>query len=274
MTSYLLGGLIAFVTTYFWKDIIIDLLYETDMVRENYLHHKIPLGVGIAILLSTLSASFFILFTTQQPMLFFIYLFGIAVVGFSGIIDDMIGTHKVKGFRGHMGSLIHGVLTTGGLKAIVGGLASLLIAFWISNTWSEKIVHGFILVLSINMINLFDVRPGRASKVFLASIFFIWIFSSAPNRFISALAVGSVLGMVGGDLKGHYMMGDIGSNILGFTVGISICLLSSLYSKLLILLIYILLQITAEKISISSVIQKYRFLRFLDALGTTKKPLP
>lgn len=250
---------------------IIDLLIQTNMIRENYNQQKIPLGMGIVIFLSTIVAAFFVLFTTQQPMFFFMFLFGTASVAFAGIIDDILGDHSVKGVRGHLSQLAGGVLTTGGLKAIVGGLVSLLLAFWISNTWMERMIHVLLLVISINMINLFDVRPGRADKVFLINMAILWVLISAPSRFISLLTVGAVLGICGGDLKGRFMMGDVGSNLLGFTLGFTLVTSNQMALKISFLILYGIIHIIAERVSLSKIIENHKWLKKLDTIGTMEK---
>ena len=48
--------------------------------------------------------------------------------GLFGLLDDLVGTGTRRGFRGHVGALRHGELTTGLLKLVGGGLVAVGVA--------------------------------------------------------------------------------------------------------------------------------------------------
>ena len=63
------------------------------------------------------------------------------------------------------------------------------------------------------------------------------------------------------------MMGDAGSNALGFTLGFFTVLYANFIMNLFIFLFLIIIHIIAEKSSITKIIEGNRILRFLDQLG-------
>src|SRR3954452_19531719 len=93
------------------------------------------------------------------------YLLGIAFLGF---LDDSLGrggaSGAPRGWRGHLAALRAGSLSTGAIKAI-GALA--LGAYVVSGRGLEDwryIADVALLILTTNLFNLLDLRPGRAEK--------------------------------------------------------------------------------------------------------------
>ena len=67
----------------------------------------------------------------------------VAAVGFGlfGLLDDLAGSTARRGFRGHVGALRQGELTTGLLKLVGGGLVAVVVAWPVGRglrcpTWS------------------------------------------------------------------------------------------------------------------------------------------
>ena len=96
-----------------------------------------------------------------------------------GLADDL-GEDSVdrrKGLRGHLGALAHGEVTTGGLKVLGIGAGALVAAAlatpghradgsrrsaigWLADVGAS----GALIASSANLVNLLDLRPGRALK--------------------------------------------------------------------------------------------------------------
>ena len=62
-------------------------------------------------------------------------------------------------------------------------------------------------------------------------------------------------------------MGDVGSNVIGITLGIYCALTQTLLAKSIYLLMLILIHILAEKVSITKVIENNKILNYIDNLG-------
>ena len=72
---------------------------------------------------------------------------GFAVMSFVGIIDDMLGGDRVKGLKGHLKSLFQRRLTTGGLKAVMGGMTAGLISAVVSANLLEWALNCILIML-------------------------------------------------------------------------------------------------------------------------------
>ena len=119
-----------------------------------------------------------------------------------------------------------------------------------------------------NIINLFDLRPGRAGKVFLLLSLVLIVTSFAKNyNFIIYSAIGIMMVYIRYDLKARAMMGDIGSNALGMTIGTFCVVTHSLNIKIIYLIVLILLHIISEVSSFSKIIKNNKFLTYLDNIG-------
>ncbi|MGH3253528.1 MAG: hypothetical protein ACRDOI_45960, partial [Trebonia sp.] len=89
---------------------------------------------------------------------------GLGGVAF-GVIDDLRGSGKRRGLRGHLGALAHGEVTTGTVK-LAGLAATGLAAALAEGGGPEDIaINAGLIAGGANLLNLFDLRPGRAIKV-------------------------------------------------------------------------------------------------------------
>jgi len=190
-------------------------------------------------------------------------------MGFAGVIDDLAGDKRIKGLINHVRSTLKSNMTTGFLKALIGFLAACIISFRTAGSFAELVADVLVITLSANAINLFDMRPGRAVKVFLTIS--VMILLSSAGRTAEALPliilVMTVLIYISYDLREKCMLGDTGANILGITLGYYSTLFLSFGSKLMLLVLLILLNTAAERMSINALINSSRILSYLDGLG-------
>ena len=245
MNNYILYAILiltGLLGTYAIIPLFRSLLIESNVLRPNYKKDMIPVSMGIVFLpMLIINAIILAYFTTNfKDMLhIFIFLFGLVSMFFAGILDDIIGNRDVSGLKGHFKSLLNGKLTTGGFKALFGGFIGLVISIAISKNIYDIVINTLIIALSTNLMNLLDLRPGRAIKGYLLIQ----------------------------DLKAKAMMGDTGSNVLGISIGILFVMGYPLKVRLIWLAFLIFIHILTEKYSLTKIIENNKFLNFIDKLG-------
>ncbi|MBS4539972.1 hypothetical protein GOQ27_15960 [Clostridium sp. D2Q-11] len=256
--------LLSYIINLVLCDKILHLIYESQHIQINYLGLSIPNSMGLSISITQLILAPIVLIYYNDYNVFMIILIG-ELVAFMGIIDDFFGNSS-KGFKGHVMELINGRLTSGILKIIIGSLSSLFTAYILYTNLYIFVLDSLIIVLSINTLNLFDMRPGRVMKIFYISLGIILIFT-AYNRYdlLSIIIIGSSLAYFPIDIKGRAMLGDIGSNVLGYYLGVSI--VTNDINKPIILLILLVINLISEKVSLSKIISNNKILNYFDYLG-------
>lgn len=163
--------------------------------------------------------------------------------------------------------MLKGKLTTGGFKALLGGLVGLLITVSISKSISYILVGTLVIALSTNFMNLLDLRPGRAIKVYILISIIIFIFSSVFEKEVMMLILPAVVAYFYYDLKAMAMMGDAGSNVLGISIGVFIVTSFDLKVQIFYLAILVAIHIIGEKFSITKLIENNHILNYIDKLG-------
>lgn len=252
-----------------------DMLKKSNFTQINYRGEEIPIGMGIVfVILSPILIILVSLLTRISIIESLLISFGIMAMGFVGIIDDFLGNKDAKGFKGHIKAIFRGELTTGGFKAVVGFIIAFLISFLIYLIFNGRIIDIFINTLLIslftNIINLFDLRPGRACKVYLFFLIIINLFVFKIT-FNSLILFSIILGYIRKDLKAEVMLGDTGSNSLGISLGIIAAILCPIEVRIGFLISLLILHVISEFFSFSAIIEKNRALKFLDDLGRRNK---
>ncbi len=282
LLRYLLLLTVSALLTVFLIPYLNNLLTESNLLKPNYRGVSIPAATGlifVIVLPITVGLGFLLAinsFISVHAVLFLLVILG---MGLAGLMDDCLGSHTVKGFRGHVKAFIkERKLTTGGFKALFGGTVALV--FSIANArlngfgqYPWMFVVDFLLVaLTANIINLFDLRPGRAGKVFLLIFTIILLLSknfiNFTGLFLPVLVI--LLVYLPHDLKAKMMLGDSGSNLLGASLGMMMVWMLSGFGKIIALIIFLGLQFAAEKLSFSEIIDKYGPLKYFDQLGRDK----
>lgn len=263
---------ISLVSTLICIPFIKLMLVESNITRKNYKGDSIPVGMGIVIVPVIIINSIFLNFSINNDIenqkILLIFIVGIMTMASVGLIDDLIGNRDQTGFKGHIIYLFKGKLTTGALKALIGGIISLLLGSLFTSNIIEILVNTLIIALFTNFINLLDLRPGRALKGFLImSILFIISSISSQVRAILTSVMAYAIGSFPQDIKGKSMMGDIGSNALGITLGIVTIISYTMIIKYFILALLIVIHIITEKYSLTSIIENNSVLNFMDRLG-------
>jgi UDP-N-acetylmuramyl pentapeptide phosphotransferase/UDP-N-acetylglucosamine-1-phosphate transferase len=211
--------------------------------------------------------------------------------GTVGGYDDLVGMRpeqKAKGFRGHLGALAEGRVTSGLIK-IAGVGASALVASALLDApkigttsrkllppaGSETTVSGKLWRIALgagviagtaNLVNLLDLRPGRAAKAALFAGAPLAAGSDAAGG-IAAGTVGAAAALLPADLNEEIMLGDAGANALGALLGVALAARTGTIGRAVLLAGLAALTATSEKVSFTRVIERTPVLRELDALG-------
>jgi UDP-N-acetylmuramyl pentapeptide phosphotransferase/UDP-N-acetylglucosamine-1-phosphate transferase len=238
--------------------------------RRNFRGDTIPTGFGFMLAMSAVPV--YAVIVTIHSHCAFISLFLLAVLGFGllGLIDDVYGNRSVGGFVGHFGQLRHGKVSTGLIKAVGGGMLAVLIGLSAAR-WNvaHGFINGLVIALSANLLNLLDLRPGRAVYCFWVGV--LLLIPSAfrtPSSLVEIIPVCvPAIVLTALDRSARVMLGDAGSNVLGAVLGLwMVCSSCGIVSRLLVVAFLIAVHIYAEKHSISDMIEANRFLRRLDRL--------
>ena len=258
MSQYIFHAILfalGFLGTYFMIPLFKSMLVNGNVIRPNYKNEMIPVGMGIVFLPMIIINSIILGYITMNT------------IWAVGALDDLIGNRNVSGLKGHFKSLFKGELTTGGFKALFGGFVGLVVSVCISSSIVDIIVNTLIIALSTNLMNLFDLRPGRAIKAYLVIMIPIYITLTGYTKVFPLLILPNVLAYFNTDLKARGMMGDTGSNVLGISIGVLMALGYGIKVRLAWLVFLILMHLITEKFSLTKIIEKNRVLKFIDNLG-------
>ena len=190
-----------------------------------------------------------------------------------GGYDDLAGSGDRRGFRGHLGALAHGELTTGAAKLGGIGATGLAASAVLGGGPVDTLLNAGLIAGGANLVNLFDLRPGRASKVTVASggLLAAAAPASAP---LAAVPVGAALALLGEDLGERAMLGDAGANALGALLGTAAAAGLPRAARIALLTGIIGLTAASEVVSFTKVIERTPPLRWLDMLGRRPVPAP
>ena len=249
---------------------ISKMLENSGMIRENYRGDMIPVGLGLVFIPTLVINSIILIYSNIVPekiIMIYMLLFASIAMSFVGIIDDSLGNRGVTGLIGHFKALFKGSLTTGAFKALLGGFVGLTLAVTLSKSIPNIIVATLVVALSTNMMNLFDLRPGRAIKAYVILAIIIFLASAKFNREVMMLIVPAVLAYFYFDLRALTMMGDAGSNVLGVSIGVFIVSSFDLPIQLVSLVLLVAIHVLTEKFSLTKIIENNKFLNYVDKLG-------
>jgi UDP-GlcNAc:undecaprenyl-phosphate/decaprenyl-phosphate GlcNAc-1-phosphate transferase len=179
-----------------------------------------------------------------------------------GAYDDLAGSGDRRGFRGHLGALRQGEVTTGAVKLGGIGVTGVVSAALAGGSPVDVILNAGLVAGSANLLNLFDLRPGRAIKVAAAS----GVLLGAAGQDSVSAPLGAALALLPEDLGERAMLGDAGANALGAMLGASAAGLSR-PARIALLAGIAGLTAASEKVSFTKVIARTPALNWLDMLG-------
>lgn len=259
-------------------------LAEAGFMRRNYAGRDVPVPSGILIPLAA-----FVALGISAPLDrlvddgilvgtglagVMIYIIGVCLLGTlddllgTPVIEDGLGRQEPRGVRGHLKATFGGGFSTGAVKAIGAlGLAAFAMGLIVPGDW-EYLLAVALVVVTTNLFNLLDLRPGRALKVFFALAIGLalgaWTLEPVWEM---GVFLGSLPVLFFYDIKERGMLGDTGSNVLGAMAGLWMVLVLSTTAQLIALAVVLLITLYGEFRSISQLIDRTPLLRFVDQLG-------
>lgn len=300
--------------------------------RRNFAGEAVHTGYGLAIWLPAVAALGWSVtqgLPAAAPAATALVIFGLV-----GLADDRWGDRSAGGFRGHLSRLAREVrLTTGLVKLSVGGGAALVLGLWLAGDaapallrvllepsapstaslpplpdlapqpppeWAglvQVLAGAAVIALGANTINLFDLRPLRALKVFGGSAALLLAVTVVPlltQGRLPALPTGwpawlrgtpaapaVAVGLLGPALaaalvyapleaRRRAMLGDTGANALGALLGVTACVVLPLIGLIGLAAALAALNLYAETHSLSALIQSRPLLDRLDRWGWRK----
>lgn len=183
---------------------------------------------------------------------------GLAAIGAVGAYDDLCGDSGTKGVRGHLGALRRGVVTSGAVKIGVVSCAGLAIARGESRSRGIGLLRdGALVAGAANVVNLFDLRPGRAYKVAVPAAL---LPGGGP-------IAGVLSASVADDLRGRTMLGDCGANALGAAAGAAVVRDLPPTARWVCLGAVVAITYASERVSFSAIIERHPVLDRIDRAG-------
>jgi UDP-N-acetylmuramyl pentapeptide phosphotransferase/UDP-N-acetylglucosamine-1-phosphate transferase len=194
-----------------------------------------------------------------------------AAAGGFGLYDDLAGDSHARGLRGHARAALEGRLTTGLIKLAgltAGGCVAAAVNARHQRVTTPAVVATDALLIAgmANLINLLDLRPGRAAKV-SAVVAAPLAFGRGRGAAPAAAAVAATLAVLPADLAESVMLGDCGANALGATLGASMCASLPARGRMTALCAVVAATLASERMSFTEVIDRTPLLAALDRLG-------
>ena len=263
----LAAALAGAATTVLSLEVVVRRLHGDRHVRPNFRDRPVVATGGLALVAPLVVGGALCAFA-DVPKIGLTMTAGGLLTAALGFVDDVYGDRRAGGLVGHARAFLRGEVTTGLLKAGGGaiiGLGCALVLGW-RGPWG--ILAGAVIALASNMTNLFDLRPGRAIKLWLP--FAVWcMFSSAigSGRVVVAAVAGGAVVFLVADLRERVMLGDTGAGLLGVVVGVAAVALGSRLVVLVLVGVLLALTLASERVRFSAVIEAVPPLRWVDGLG-------
>ncbi|NUR59294.1 MAG: hypothetical protein HOV87_11590 [Catenulispora sp.] len=183
--------------------------------------------------------------------------------GAFGLYDDLHERGKAKGFRGHLSALRHGELTTGAVKILGIGATGLAAGVAVRRAPLDRALAAVVVAGSANVINLFDLRPGRATKAALIAA----TAGALRGNAFGAAALGAATALLPDDLAERTMLGDAGANALGAALGLAAAAHAPRSRLAALAAALTALTAASEKVSFTKIIAATPALRYIDEWG-------
>jgi UDP-N-acetylmuramyl pentapeptide phosphotransferase/UDP-N-acetylglucosamine-1-phosphate transferase len=194
--------------------------------------------------------------------------------GAVGFYDDVAGNRPeqkaAKGFRGHLAALREGRVTSGLVKVAGVGAAGLAASALLARDSRQRggvvnvLLGAGVIAGTANVINLLDLRPGRALK---AGALLGTPLALGRTGALAAGPLGAGSALLPSDLGEKIMLGDAGANALGALLGLALCAKTGPAGRAFALAVLAGLTAASERVSFTQVIADTPWLRAADEWG-------
>ena len=244
--------------------------------RTNFRGRSVSLAGGPALAAAASTAA---AFGAASPPAAAAALVAGAGSGAVGLYDDIVGARPdqraAKGFAGHLSALRSGRVTSGLVKIVGVGAAATVAAALLAVDRrdtarrpvlraADTLLGAGVIAGTANLVNLLDLRPGRAAK---AGLLIAAPLLAGPTAGTAAGTSGAVLGLLRDDLDEQVMLGDCGANALGALLGVAVAQRTGPVGRAVVLAGLAGLTAASERVSFTQVIARTPGLREFDALG-------
>jgi hypothetical protein len=231
--------------------------------RRNYRDRQVSLLLGPAVAAGALAGASV---AGGRPGVAAVLVAGCAAT--VGGYDDLRGDTHARGLAGHGRALAAGRLTSGHVKAasiVTSAVAASIISP--GGGAVDVLTNAVLGAGSANLVNLFDLRPGRAQKVVLLGALPLWLTGGGASARLAAAAAGTCMAGASPDLGERGMLGDCGAGALGALLGTACAQLSGRRVRRTVAAGVVGLTLASERVSFSAVIERTPALAAADRWG-------
>lgn len=248
--------------------------------RTNFRDRQLPVGGGLVVIAAVIAAGSALIGwravlpgneapRAAETLAMLSVVLAAAGFGLLGLVDDLLGTGGARGLRGHVREARKGRITTGAFK-LLGGMA--VAAVCVGSLGPQPVGRFLIDVVLVaaaaNLVNLFDLAPGRAIKwAGLAFLPLGIVWWSSSSLYLPGVAIGAALALLIPDLRERVMLGDTGANPLGAVLGLAVVIQADPDIRLVVALVVVMLNLVSEVVSFGRVIDRVPPLRAFDRIG-------
>ena len=272
MTAILLAGAVGLVAAALLAALVSLSEAPVGVVRHNYAGRRVPVVLGLVLVAAAVPAAVIGARAGDRVAALGlrgdVLLAAVMVLWVVGALDDAFGG-PVRGLRGHLGSLLRGRPTTGVLKLIAGVGAAVVLGMALGGGAVRVAASVVLMAVATNVWNALDVVPGRALKWGLVALIPLVALSWRGDYGVVAAAMaGAAAAVLPFDLAERGMVGDAGSNPLGLVIGAGLAAPAIPTAGVVVAAAAgLALQLAAETVTISRLIEAVAPVRWFDRLG-------
>lgn len=238
---------------------------QEELTRTNHRAETVTLASGSAFALAATAAA--VLASPHRRVATAAAIAGLGA-GAAGLYDDIIGNRpeqkRYKGFKGHIRALGEGRISAGMVKLVSIGGVGLLAGIVLKRKPIDALLMAGVVSGTANLMNLLDLRPGRAIKAGLA---LGGTCMAGPGAVVAAGTVGAAVALLPEDLGEQTMLGDAGANAMGALLGVAAAANTDRLGMLITLAGLVGLNAASEKVSFTRVIESTPVLHAIDQWG-------